>query len=145
MVSTVNTTICCGGTHGLPPLTQSGHYAVIQSLEREIPGLVDPTVTKLHKDDIMQMNSVLLFYGEKELDTNNEIKVRLVHVDSMIRPLIVVPDFDPTFTKGKTGTNIECWIRSAERQNSVIVLRPRDLWHLTFLELAKEHYVANNE
>ena len=145
MMVAFNTTICCGGTHGLPPLTQSGHYAVIQSLEREIPGLVDPTVTKLHKDDIMQMNSVLLFYGEKELDTNNEIKVRLVHVDSMIRPLIVVPDFDPTFTKGKTGTNIECWIRSAERQNSVIVLRPRDLWHLTFLELAKEHYVANNE
>ena len=140
-----NATICSGGKNGLPPLTQTGHYAMVQSLETEIPGLVDPTVTKLHKDDIMQMNSVLLFYGEKELDDNDKIKVRLVHVDCIIRPLIVVPDFDPTFVKGRSGTNIECWIRSAERQNSVIVLRPRDLWHSTFVELAKEHFIANQE
>ena len=145
MMVAFNSTICSGGNDALPKLTRTGHYALVQSLKEEIPGLVDPTLTELEQKDIMQMNSVLLFYGEKEVDdVDRDVKVRLVHVDTIIRPLIVVPDFDPTFVQCNTGTKIDRWVRSSSRENSVIVLRPRDLWHSTFIHLAKDHF-ANNQ
>jgi hypothetical protein len=121
-----------------------GKYAMVYSMKNEIPGLMDPSVTVLDSDHVMQSNSVLLFYGEREVDDDGKLVLRLVDVESFVRPLIVVPDFDPTFSTTGKGVNIDQWIRSAERKNSFIVVRPRDLWHLTFLELAQEHYDSKN-
>jgi hypothetical protein len=129
----------------LAPIENPGKYAMMYSLEEEIPGLMDPTITHLDQEHVMQMNSILFFYGEKETNDNEDLVIRLVHVDSFVRPLIVVPDFDPTFSNKKQGINIDHWVRTEERNNSYIVVRPRDLWHLTFLELAKEHYGARNK
>jgi hypothetical protein len=117
---------------------------MVYSMKNEIPGLMDPSVTVLGSDHVMQSNSVLLFYGEREVDDDGKLVLRLVDVESFVRPLIVVPDFDPTFNTTAKGVNIDQWIRSAERKNSFIVVRPRDLWHLTFLELAQEHYDSKN-
>ena len=58
-----------------------------------------------------------------------------------------IPDFDPVFKDPKKtmGINVDHWVRSESRKNAFIVLRPRDLWHATFLELAKEHYRKRNK
>lgn len=77
------------------------------------------------------------------MDEENELVLRLVDVESFVRPLIVVPDFDPTFKTNTKGVNVDQWVRSENRKNSFIVVRPRDLWHSTFLSLAKEHYESN--
>jgi hypothetical protein len=77
------------------------------------------------------------------VDEENELVLRLVDVETFVRPLIVVPDFDPTFKTNTKGVNIDQWVRSENRKNSFIVVRPRDLWHSTFLSLAKEHYESN--
>jgi hypothetical protein len=88
----------------------------------------------------MQINSIIFFYGTKETDDDEQLVIRLVLVESFIRPLIVVPDFDPTFYNNTSGLTVEHWVESQERRNSVIVVRPRDHWHLAFLALANKHY-----
>jgi hypothetical protein len=82
----------------------------------------------------------MFFYGTKETDDDEQLVIRLVIVESFIRPLIVVPDFDPTFYNNTSGLTVEHWVQSETRRNSVIVVRPRDHWHLAFLALANECY-----
>jgi hypothetical protein len=118
-----------------------GKYAMVYSMKSEIPGLMDPTVTVLDSAHLIQSNSVLFFWGEREVEgEDGNLVIRLVDVECFVRPLIVIPDFDPTFKVNVKGVNIEKWIRSKSRNNAFIVIRPRDLWHSTFIELAKEHY-----
>ena len=143
LMEACNSTICSRsnmGEQALPPLETTGTYAVVCSLSKEIPGLVDPSITEHKQEDIMQMNSIIFFYGTKETDRDKHLVIRLVLVESFIRPLIVVPDFDPTFYNNTSGLTVEHWVRSEERRNSVIVVRPRDHWHLAFLALAKKSY-----
>jgi hypothetical protein len=92
----------------------------------------------------MQMNSIIFFYGTKETDDAKQLVIRLVLVETFVRPLIVVPDFDPTFCK-TSGMTVEHWVQSEERRNSVIVVQPRDQWHLAFLALAKKEYDKPNK
>ena len=137
-----------------PLLTEEGQYAIVISLNDEIPALMDPTITKISHKVVMQSNSTLFFWGEqetKEVLSNYKKKgrnvktitqhpvVRLVSVSSIIRPLIVVPDFSPTFSETKKGVNIDLWVETQQRQFAWIILRPRDQWHIVFLELAAEH------
>ena len=139
-----------------PPLTEVGQYAFIISLEEEIPALMDPTITSINEDVIMQSNSHLFFWGEQETElshssvrrrgktvktTKRTPVVRLVEVSSIVRPLIVVRDFSPTFSGTKKGVNIDLWVETKERQFAWIIVRPRDLWHLVFMELAKKHHL----
>jgi hypothetical protein len=138
-----NSTMCSRSNmceQALPPLETTGTYAVVCSLSKEIPGLVDPWITEHEQEEIMQMNSIIFFYGTKETDDDQQLVIRLVHVESFIRPLIVVPDFDPIFYNNTTGVTVEHWVQTEERRNSVIVVRPRDHWHLAFLALATECY-----
>ena len=71
--------------------------------------------------------------------------VRLVDVSSIVRPLIVVRDFSPTFSGTKKGVNIDLWVETVERQFAWIIVRPRDLWHSVFMELAKKHHLEEEE
>ena len=121
----------------------TGKYALVYSMKKEIPGLMDPTVTELDPGDLMQSNSVLFFWGERETDIEDNLIIRLVDVECFVRPIIVIPDFDPTFKATGKGINVEEWVRSDSRKNAFIVLKPRDLWHSTFLELAKAYYKRN--
>ena len=143
LMKAFNSTIC-SGKQALPPLENTGTYAVVCSLRKEIPGLVDPSITEHAPEDIMQMNSIIFFYGTKETDDAKQLVIRLVLVETFVRPLIVVPDFDPTFCK-TSGMTVEHWVQSEERRNSVIVVRPRDQWHLAFLALAKKEYDKPNK
>ena len=138
LMKAFNSTICLG-KQALPRLENTGTYAVVCSLRKEIPGLVDPSITEHEVGDIMQTNSIIFFYGEKEIDADKQLVIRLVFVETFIRPLIVVPDFDPTFCK-TSGVTVEHWVQSEERRNSVIVVRPRDHWHLAFFALANKCY-----
>jgi hypothetical protein len=133
-------------SHCTADVSHTGKYAMVYSMKDEIQGLMDPTVTELDSDHVMQTNSVLMFWGEKELDDDDRPRLRLVDVECFLRPLIVIPDFDPVFKDPKKtmGINVDHWVRSESRKNAFIVLRPRDLWHATFLELAKEHYRKRN-
>jgi hypothetical protein len=129
--------------HNVP---SPGKYAMVYSMTGEIPGLMDPAVTELDSDHLMQANSVLFFWGERELDNEGEkLVIRMVDVECFVRPLIVIPDFDPTFKVNCKRVNLDQWVRSESRKNAFIVLRPRDLWHSTFIELAKEHYATEQK
>jgi hypothetical protein len=46
-------------------LSNPGKYAMVYSMKAEIPGLMDPSVTVLDSEHVMQSNSVLFFTGNK--------------------------------------------------------------------------------
>jgi hypothetical protein len=135
-----NETIGASGNANTPCITETGKYAMIHSLDKSIPGLMEPSNLELDPDDVMQSNSILLFYGKKELDGVGVPIVRLVHVDCIVRPLIVIPDFSPSFDNNKNGVNIDQWITHEDRKHAYTIVRPRDHWHMAFLELAHAHY-----
>jgi hypothetical protein len=118
-----------------------GQYAIVHSLEDSIPGLMDPNMLELDPAHVMQANSVLLFYGKKELCEKGKPAVRLIDVACIVRPLLVIPDFDPTFDSDwKHGVNVLEWVTSDKRKYSYTIVRPRDQWHLVFLALAHNKY-----
>ena len=128
------------------PLTESGNYAMIHSMKKPIIGLTDPNNINLDPMDIMQANSILLFYGEKELggvDLQTPV-VYLIHVSSILRPLIVIPDFSPSFEQNKHGVNVDKWITHTHAgypgEHAFIVVRPREEWHLVYLAHSHAHY-----
>lgn len=56
----------------VPTIESPGKYAMVYSLKEEIPGLMDPTVTSLEPEHVMQMNSIL-FFMEKRRQTTMKI------------------------------------------------------------------------
>jgi hypothetical protein len=135
-----NETIGASGNANTPCIMETGKYAMIHSLEKSIPGLMDPSNLDLDPDDVMQSNSILLFYGEKEVDVHGDPIVRMIPVDCIVRPLIVIPDFSPSFDNNKNGVNIDQWVTHEDRKHAFTIVRPRDHWHVAFLELAHAHY-----
>jgi hypothetical protein len=122
-------------------LGESGKYAMIHSLTKAIPGLMDPSIVELEYTDVMQANSILLFFGKKEMDpSTGQPKTRFVTVDTIVRPLIVIPDFSPSFENNKHSVKISEWNTHAERLHAYTIVRPRDQWHLAYLELAHAYY-----
>ena len=117
-----------------------GTYALIHSLRAEVPGLLDPKFFKYNeKESLMQSNSVLFFYEEKEISPNKKLPLgRLVNCEMVVRPIVVLPDFSPMFGNDKNkAIVIEKWIQTEERKYAYIVMRPRGTWHEVFLAKAK--------
>ena len=116
-----------------------GTYALIHSLRAEVPGLLDPKFFKYNeKESLMQSNSVLFFYEEKEMSPKKKLPLgRLVNCETVVRTIVVLPDFSPVFGNGKKAIVIEKWIQTEERKYAYIVMRPRGTWHEVFLAKAK--------
>ena len=114
---------------------KAGDYALVQLFNKEVPGLVDPTFHNHSSANVMQANSVLLFFGTKQ-QRNGKPLTRLLPLSKIIRPLVVIPDFHPLFSPPSTGCSIVQLNINKSRGNSFIVVRPRDLWHELFVQEA---------
>jgi hypothetical protein len=114
---------------------KAGDFALVQLFNKEVPGLVDTTIHKHSSANVMQANSVLLFFGTKQ-QRNGKPVTRLLPLCKILRPLVVLPDFHPSFSPPNTGCSIVELNVNTTRSNSFIVVRPRDLWHELFVQEA---------
>jgi len=123
----------------IEPVSEPGRYALIHSLRKAIPGLLDPKVMDLDPENsIMQANSMLFFYEEKEMSpTKTQPLGRLVDCGAIERPVVVIPDFSPIFDDNDKSAIVTQWIRDNERKHSYIIMRPRSTWHEVFINKAK--------
>ena len=67
----------------------------------------------------------------------------MVEVETIIRPLVVIPDFSPTFEDDdKKRVVVDEWIKSDCRKHSFIIVRPRSTWHAVFISQARAHLAS---
>ena len=126
--------LCLPPDHGKLE-SNPGDYALVQLFQREVPGLVDTTIHHHTVANVMQANSVLFFFGTKQQRGGKPV-TRLLPLSKISRPLVVIPDFHPTFTSEATGCSMSCLNKNKDRNLSYIVVRPRDLWHELFIDQA---------
>ena len=129
---------CLPSGHGRI-IDKPGDFALVQLFNRAVPGLVDPTFHAHSPANVMQANSVLLFFGTKQVQKGRPV-TRVLSLHKIKRPLVVLPDFHPAFSSASTGSSITEMNINISRRNSFIVVRPRDLWHEVFVNQAVRHY-----
>jgi hypothetical protein len=122
--------------------TPPGDYALVQLFQREVPGLVNPTFHAHTTANVMQANSVLLFYGEKQQRAGKAV-TRILPISQIMRPLVFLPDVHPMFSTAASGCAIMNLNKNKIRKHAFMVLRPRDLWHKVFLSQAHVYYLKD--